>query len=251
MFDSTRIAHLTMGIPASLWRPGQIVAYTGILGAGKTALMTLVCNAARSRGRRIISNYDAQESGFIRAQNMFDIFDSVDCVVCLDEIQHVGVDSRDSLRGATKGVDPRVILYWFDLVRKDDVSVHYTTQSIDKADKRIRELTGWILHSTETDIPHVSKVQIMRYGGQDEASQVGAFVWDKRCIYGAYNTKDKKVKLFLNPDGVPLSPFPSRESLLSDASARSPPPSARGVAAPRGGRKGRSVSDDLIEFNEE
>lgn len=249
---SPGLAEMVASMPPMLWRHGQIVAHTGVLGAGKTAEMTVVGLAAQAAGIEVWSSYDAMgpkyPANFRRIRNMFDLLYARDCLLLIDELQFL-LHARDFAQRGGAAMGRTTILSWFDLVRKDNLAIHYTTQDVGKVDLLVRQLTGFIFQSKQTHIEHVTKVQMLAYDGSEEAAIVAQYVWNRSIIYGWYDTKDKKVQLLLDPDADPVSPFPTRERLLDDLAR---PPASRSAkhetrAAPSSGSApGRG--DSLFEL---
>lgn len=203
------------------FRSGTIIAFCGLLGSGKTLAMTYFALRELRVGRRVRANYDT--SCFERLENLPQLYTSEQCVLCMDEFQ-VNIDSRNFSKN-------QQFTYWLLLIRKLGVTLIYTTQHINQVDLRLRQITNFIFWCYPHR-PGFSKIDVLRYGGADEAYLIRSFVLDQRPIYGLYDTYDKRVALSPDRDGCAYCPFPFEEFV---------PAGPEAPQGPTGGGRGHRI----------
>lgn len=169
-------------------RPGQIVAFTGLPGTGKTGLMSLFASVCAAAGWRVVSNYTLEcASG--RLSRISDLQQS-STLLCIDELQLVA-GSRDFAKGVNKTISE-----WIELdIRKPQNMLFYTTQDFDMVDINVRRLTSYIYDCSYVTTPRVSKVDRIKNIRYGRAVYNGAITIEHSMFYGLYDTYDRNVRL--------------------------------------------------------
>lgn len=176
-------------------RHGSVIAFTGLMGSGKTGLMSLVAARQAFSGYRVAANYNTMFGDRIYH---FEDLQAYNTCFALDEYQ-LTIGGRDFASQVNKDLSA-----WMELkIRKRDNVLLYTTQDIDMVDVNARRLLYRIYdcqlvqHSTG-DYAKVAVFQNARYG---VFTQVATFYLKHSIFYGIYDTKDENVILTpSNPD---------------------------------------------------
>lgn len=114
----------------------MIIGISGLLGSGKTLLMTIIGKSSHDRGREIYSNYYTKFSKMIDPYELLK-FELNNCTLLLDEIQTL-FDSRISSSEIN-----RLSSYFFLQTRKRNVNLIYTSQLLGAVDLRLRFITDF------------------------------------------------------------------------------------------------------------
>jgi hypothetical protein len=176
---------------------GDIVAFTGLPGAGKTGLMTNtaidVCNKYKMSLR---ANYTIWSDNNTRIKRFSDLL-TTSTMLCIDELQLVA-GSRDFAKAANKTISEFVELD----VRKPGNILFYTAQDFDMVDINVRRLTSYVfdlqrIREKTAALSGGSRsictaFQNMRYGN---FKQVSRFVVEYNTFIGKYDTADRDVRI--------------------------------------------------------
>jgi len=169
-------------------RAGQIVAFTGLPGSGKTGLMSLFASICARTGWRVVSNYTLGCSKD-RLKKISDLQQS-STLLCIDELQLVA-GSRDFAKGVNKTISE-----WIELdIRKPQNMLYYTTQDFDMVDINVRRLTSYIYDCSYVATPRMSKVDRIKNIRYGRAVYNGAITINHSLWYGLYDTYDRDVRL--------------------------------------------------------
>lgn len=215
-------------------RPGEIIAFCGLLGSGKTLSMTMIGYMEHLRGIPVYANYDTQFAA--RLENLPQMFRLTNCLLLIDEFQ-VLLDSRTFAKQ-----EQLLMSYWLLLIRKLGITLLYTTQHINQVELRLRQITTYVFWCFPGD--GYSLIDILRYGGADSASLVSRVTLPHDGLYGLYATRDPRVKLSPDEGGKAECPFPHLAdpslvgSSVGSSVVSSPRPDERAAPA---GRERRSV----------
>lgn len=181
-----------MAIPSLLnmrLRHGSVIAFTGLMGSGKTGCMSLMAARQALGGYRVAANYDTVFGDRI---HHFEDLESQNTCFCLDEYQ-LTIGARDFTAQVNKDVSA-----WMELrIRKRDNILLYTTQDIDMVDVNARRLLyriydSELVQSRAGDYAKVAVYQNARYG---QFTLVNTFYLEHKLFYGLYSTKDEDVIL--------------------------------------------------------
>ena len=171
-----------------MMRPGQIVAFTGLPGSGKTGLMSLFASVCAATGWRVVSNYTLG-CAMDRLKKISDLQQS-STLLCIDELQLVA-GSRDFAKGVNKTISE-----WIELdIRKPQNMLYYTTQDFDMVDINVRRLTSYIYDCSYVATPRMSKVDRIKNIRYGRAVYNGAITINHSLWYGLYDTFDRDVRL--------------------------------------------------------
>ncbi len=116
------------------------MGFSGLLGGGKTLLMTIFGKGTSLEGQKVYSNYRTSFSDLISPMDLVNRNENLkNCSLCLDEL-YAWIDSRTS--GTTGN---RLITYFGLQTRKIDVNLFYTAQLIGSIDLRLRYITDIVV----------------------------------------------------------------------------------------------------------
>ncbi len=116
------------------------MGFCGLLGGGKTLLMTIFGKATHLEGKKVYSNYKTSFGELVSPMDLVDRNEQLkNCSLCLDEL-YAWIDSRTS--GTTGN---RLITYFGLQTRKLDVNLFYTAQLIGSVDLRLRYITDIVV----------------------------------------------------------------------------------------------------------
>lgn len=176
---------------------GDIVAFTGLPGAGKTGLMTnTAIEVCTQYGMQLRSNYSIWSHPVTRIRRFSDL-QTNSSMLCIDELQLVA-GSRDFAKAANKTISEFVELD----VRKPGNILFYTAQDFDMVDVNVRRLTSYVF-----DLQRIRDISIglsggtrsictafqnMRYGN---FKQISRFVVEYNTFIGKYDTADRDVRI--------------------------------------------------------
>jgi hypothetical protein len=117
-----------------------IVIFYGNLGSGKTLAMTREAYIMKQKGFKIKANYhlnfDYEHINNSDLKN-YEQMDFNNCVILLDEIALIGMDSRNSQTKMNK-----IFSYFLIMSRKQKNYVYCSTQKLRLVDVRLRELAS-------------------------------------------------------------------------------------------------------------
>ena len=131
----------------------MIIGIVGKLGQGKTLLATYLVYLMKKRNKnlKIYSNYNLnfkhQKISFNDLLTYKENKELDNAVIVLDEF-HIFLDSRGS--GANK--KNKIITYFITQTRKRNVILIYTTQKLHMVDKRLRDLTDYLIKCEKIDL---------------------------------------------------------------------------------------------------
>jgi hypothetical protein len=176
---------------------GDIVAFTGLPGAGKTGLMTdTAIQVCTLFGMELRTNYSIWAYPSKRIKKFQDL-QATATLLCIDELQLVA-GSRDFAKAANKTISEFVELD----VRKPGNILFYTAQDFDMVDINVRRLTSYVF-----DLQRIRELtqqlgggtrsictayQNMRYGN---FKQISRFVVEYSIFIGKYDTADRDVRI--------------------------------------------------------
>ncbi|MND45545.1 Zonular occludens toxin (Zot) [compost metagenome] len=114
-----------------------VMAFDGIMGAGKTAGMSIMAQYYRQKsGCTLYSNYGLRGSKlFTNFEQFIDVAQQPSSIICLDEA-HSDLDSRSSNTNVAK-----YLTHIFYYLRKLRATVFLSTPSILSLDSRVRGVT--------------------------------------------------------------------------------------------------------------
>jgi len=127
----------------------MIIGFIGLPGQGKS--LGMVNNACRDLkdGKRVISNvpftdtiYGSKKSAEYRPDIKNVLMNERNCVVCIDEAS-IYLNSREWEKL------PKEILMRFAQTRKFGVDIYYTSQGWMHTEKRLRDLTNFVIKCTQ------------------------------------------------------------------------------------------------------
>lgn len=206
-----------------MFKPGTIIAATGLLGMGKTMQIVKLGYEEWRAGRRVVANFDTCFAE--RLENIPQLITVSNCVVLLDEAQTI-IDSREFKTNI-------LLTHWVEIIRKDDCTLFYTTQSFGRVDLRLRELTGFLYFAEQhISLPAGTASQICRYAVSPTgmAQQLDRFPLLHSWYGPLYRTKDKRVVLGKTWEDLAYSPV---DKMLEETLKPS---------IPKGGHSGRTES---------
>lgn len=117
----------------------MIVAFDGALGHGKSLMMTAIgMLIADIFNTKLGGNYPIKVENFTMIKSREDLLKYENGVLCLDEFWQ-DMDSRQSVQNV-------FMSRWILQSRKKNLIVCYTLQETGQIDKRLRDVTDWVIH---------------------------------------------------------------------------------------------------------
>lgn len=166
----------------------MICCIMGNLGAGKTLLATLFAASAARAGVRVYANFPLYFD-YERLYTYERLQQVSSGLLVLDELQFL-MEARDF----SKNVD---LVHWAVLLRKLGLDLIYTTQHFEHVDKRIRQITDYVLMASaagKVSGRKRSKVVLVNMWPAPHVVKSFLFVHDPR-LYALYDTYDRDVLL--------------------------------------------------------
>ena len=148
--------------------------YYGHLGSGKSLRMVMHAVEDYYSGRIILANFDFNKIKYfkVRISQLLEMLPQLNpersYSLFLDEVQ-TEADSRDFMKDKNKQFS-----YFIAQCRKRDINVHYASQWASGADKRLRDLTDYVVRC---------KAVRNAYDKNQFTNLIG-------CLYSEYDTQD-------------------------------------------------------------
>ena len=115
------------------------IGISGLLGSGKTLLLTVLGYYYEELGLDVKANYELDFGEKVDINELIH-FELEDCALLLDEIETL-IDSRDNSK------NNRNLTYFFLQSRKRRVFLGFTSQLLGAIDKRLRFITPVVFHA--------------------------------------------------------------------------------------------------------
>lgn len=234
-----------MFVWVNLMRDGAVVAFLGLMGAGKTMGMV---RAALSQSRPIYSNVPIlPPAGFAPAATV-EYFDQLNSLygacVCLDELQLI-VNAREFAKASALD-----FAEWLELrIRKRKSCFLFTTQDFEMVDINVRRVCSHIYYHDAIRFQgaNASRVVVLRRQMGSMFVKVRDFVMIHSNYYGLYDTTYEDVRIPFTRDDASSSSADIVSSGGQGRAARSVSAAARPsniISTPDGSEviQGRSVS---------